>query len=405
MKGNKILLSLALALFTTGMNAQDIINVTVKNTIGERNDAPVVVKLNKGNKTQSAVVMDGDKEVPCQIDDLDGDGIMDEVCFTTDMKKKETKSFLVKLSENASQKEYIARTYADMMLKSNNKAPKPPYIVVTEVTADGNADTYHLQYHHGPEFESEYVGFRIYYDERQTVDLYGKYNKRLELAETTFYPSKEQKANGYGDDVLWVGNTFGAGALRGWDGTKPTMISPLKLRKNKVVASGPVRSIVDVIDEGWSYGNSKPVTMRIRYTLWAGHRDCEVSVKFREEPKGLKFSTGVINVKDSKEYTDKKGTRGCWGTDWPAGANNQKNHKLETVGLAVCVPEKYIVSEEPANKDNLGFVIATDSDELHYGIAAASANETFGIQTEKDWSKFLKTWSKEYNNPVEISQY
>ena len=50
MKGNKILLSLALALFTTGMNAQDIINVTVKNTIGERNDAPVVVKLNKGNK-------------------------------------------------------------------------------------------------------------------------------------------------------------------------------------------------------------------------------------------------------------------------------------------------------------------------------------------------------------------
>ena len=402
MKKNYLFSVLALMLGVAGAGAQCPVSVVVKNPIGERKDAPIVLKLNDAKGVKSAIVKDGQAEIPCQLDDLDGDGIYDELCFVSDFGKKEKKTFSVELSKTSLQKEYPARTYADMMLKSNNKAPSPQYIVVPEMAADGNADTYHMQYHHGPEFESELTGYRIYFDERQTVDMYGKYKKQLELSQTTFYPSTEQKAAGFGDDVLWVGNTFGAGALRGWDGSHPTMVSPCKIRRNKVLASGPVRAIVDVIDEGWAYGSGEPITMRIRYTIWAGHRDCDVDVKFREVPTGLKFSTGVINVKNSTEFSDKSGTRGCWGTDWPAGATNQKGHKLETVGLAVSIPKQYIVSEQPADSDNYGFVIATDTDELHYAISLASDNEIFGFHSVKEWSEYLKAWGKECNNPVEI---
>ena len=58
------------------------------------------------------------------------------------------------------------------------------------------------------------VAYRIYFDHRQTVDIYGKYNKGLELKQTQFYPDENQKKAGFGDDVLWVGSTLGLGTLR-----------------------------------------------------------------------------------------------------------------------------------------------------------------------------------------------
>ena len=94
----------------------------------------------------------------------------------------------------------------------------------------------------------------------------GKFHKRLELKETQFYTSKEQKAQGYGDDVLWVGNTFGLGAFRGWDGQQPTMIDPVSSRTQRIISYGPLRTIVEVIDKNWKpYADKPAITMTIRW--------------------------------------------------------------------------------------------------------------------------------------------
>jgi len=106
--------------------------------------------------------------------------------------------------------------------------------------------------HHGVAFENELLCMRVYFDHRQTVDLYGKISKRLELKDTQFYPDAEQKANGYGDDVLWVGTSYGLGALRGWNGTKQTMLNDVDRRSQRVIASGPLRTIVEIEDRGWT---------------------------------------------------------------------------------------------------------------------------------------------------------
>ena len=113
-----------------------------------------------------------------------------------------------------------------------------------------------------------------------------------------------------------------------------------------------------------------------------------------------RFSTGVINVKGSEEFTDHKGLRGCWGSDFPTG--DTINFKRETVGLGILIPQQYMASEEPANKDNYAFVVKANQNILKYKIAYTSDNETFGYHTAKDWFNFLKLWRKEVEQPVKV---
>lgn len=248
-------------------------------------------------------------------------------------------------------------------------------------------------------FESELIAARIYFDKRQTPDLYSKFKKQLELKDTQFYTTKEQKQEGYGDDALWVGNTFGLGAFRGWNGTEPTMIDDVKHRTHRIIATGPLRAIVEVEDRGWRAEAGKPrVNMVIRYTIYAGHRDVEVDVRFNRDVSHLDFSTGIINVKNSEEFSDHKGLRACWGTAYPSSEKDSVMHPLETIGLAVLVPDTYRKQEVPANKDNYGFVLHTDSRELHYRFLFASNNESFGFHSAKEWFSFLKQWRKEAEN-------
>ena len=274
---------------------------------------------------------------------------------------------------------------------------------IESITARGDAAyTYNIQHHHGVDFESELNGIRIYFDARQTLDLYGKFKKQLELRETQFYTDQEQKAAGYGDDVLWVGNTFGLGAFRGWNGKSPTLIEPVRSRTQRVISYGPLRTIVEIVDRGWEAVEGKPkLNMTLRYTQYAGHRDTDVDVFFNRPVAGYSFSTGIINVKNSVEFSDKKGLRACWGTDWPS--SDTVNFKRETVGLGIWIPMKYVRSEEPANKDNYAYVVGTNDTHLSYKVIYCSDNETFGYHSAQEWFDFLKEWRKELlDKPTDI---
>ena len=398
---------LLLATCMTTATAQRTINVSVSNPLNtERQDVPVVIALSAYGDIRSALVTQDGKEIACQLDDLDLDETFDELCFLADLKGKEKKSYTVTLYDSGEPRPYPARVYAEMVL-ANTKDKKlkkhQQNNFIESITARGDAAyTYNIQHHHGVDFESELNGIRIYFDARQTLDLYGKYHKQLELKETQFYTPAELKAKGYGDDVLWVGQTFGLGAFRGWDGQKPTLVEPVRSRTQRVVSYGPLRAIVEVIDRGWKADAAKtPVNMTLRYTQYAGHRDTDVDVFFNKDVSDYRFSTGVINVKGSEEYSDKNGIRACWGTDYPS--TDTVNWKRETVGLAVYVPQQNIVSEEPANKDNYAYVVRVNGRHMSYKVCYTSANESFGYHSAREWFDYLKRWRKELDKPVAIT--
>lgn len=390
-----------------GFAAERQLTVVVKNPTTEtREDAPVVVRLPKDKAWQAAIVMLDGKEVPSQLDDLDQDGWMDELAFTTNIGKKETQKFTVTLRDEETPITYPARTFAEIVLRNPKVKEKNKHnYYLQELSTNKECyDPYHLPHHHGVAFENELIAMRIYFDERQTIDLYGKYNKGLELKETQFYTTKDQKAKGYGDDILWVGNTFGLGALRGFSNGKPTMISDVNNRDQRIISFGPARTIVEVVDRGWKPEGSKiRMNLTIRYTLWAGHRDMDVDVHLSHPAKDVGFSTGLINMKNSQEFSDHKGLRGLWGSDWPAGKADSVNWKIETVGMGIYIPDSIRLEELPADKDNYGFKIGTEGKGMHYALTYSSADESFGYHNAKDWFDFLKRWRKSLEHPVEVT--
>ena len=380
--------------------AQQTFTVSVSNpSKSVRSDEPVVINLAPYGDIRSALVIVDGQEIPSQLDDLNQDENCDELCFLADLQGNEKKQYSVTLYAEGEPRTYPARVFAEMVLsnsKDKNLKKNQQNNYIESITARGDAAyTYNIQHHHGVDFESELNGIRIYFDERQTLDLYGKFKKQLELRETQFYTDKDQKAKGYGDDVLWVGQTFGLGAFRGWNGKEPTHVSPVKSRTQRIISYGPLRTIVEVIDKGW-----QGLNMTLRYTQYAGHRDTDVDVFFNRPVADYQFSTGIINVKNSVEFSDQKGLRACWGTDWPS--SDTINFKRETVGLGICIPMKYVRSEEPANKDNYAFVVGTADDHMQYKVIYCSDNESFGYHSAKEWFEFLKEWKKEVEKPIEV---
>ena len=397
-------LFLAFALcMPVAMSAQQTLNISVKNASSkDRTDQPVVISLEKYGEVRSALVKCGEQEIPCQLDDINLDEQFDELCFLADLKGKEQKTYSVTFYNEGEPRPYPARVYAEMLMRNDKVKEKNKHNnFVSSLTVRGDcANSYNLLHHHGVDFESELNGIRIYFDKRQTLDLYGKFQKRLELQATQFYTQDDQKKAGYGDDVLWVGNTFGLGAFRGWNGKEPTMIDPVKNRTQRVISYGPLRTIVEIIDQGWQLPKPQTVNMTLRYTQYAGHRDTDVDVFFNHDVSDQQFSTGIINVKGSEEYSDKKGLRACWGTDYPS--TDTVKWSRETVGLGILIPRQYIVSEEVANKDNYAFVVCPKGTHMTYKVVYCSANETFGFHSAKEWFDWLKVWRKEVDEPIEV---
>ena len=364
-----------------------------------KENEPVVLKiseLNCGFEVKSATVWDGDKEIPSQLDDLNNDRRMDEIAFVTDVPALASKTFRVDVSSKKIQKAYPSRVFAEMLVSDKDGKHVP----ITSLTIPGTSNVYNQLHHHGPAFESELTAYRIYFDQKQTVDIYGKFIMGLEIEESQFYPTDEQLARGFGDDVLLVGNSCGLGALKGWDGTRATHIEPVESRTETILGYGPVRTIVDVIAKGWQYQDDI-LTMKIRYILYAGHRDCEVQVSFDRPLRNEVFCTGVINIKGSVSFSDHEGLIACWGTDWPV--NDTIKYAKETVGLATCLPHEIICGEQSDRINYLYQIGAEGKTGFTYHITFTSMKETFGYKTPEVWFEHAKKWKESLLHPCKIT--
>ena len=394
-----LLLLCTLSVAAEAQETKKSFTVEVSNTWNKaKADEPVVIKLSEINpqfRVRSAVVMNGNEEIPSQLDDLNGDRRPDELAFLVDLPAKGKKTLTITLSSAKSDKTYPTRVYAEMLVSDK----RGKHVPVQSVTIPGTSNIYNQMHHHGPAFESELVAYRLYFDHKQTVDIYGKFNKGFEIKESQFYPTDEQLARGFGDDVLMVGGSCGVGALKGWDGKKATHITPVATLTERIIAYGPVRTISEIEVADWLYQGSE-LNMTNRYTLYGGHRDVFVETFFEEPLKDEVFCTGVIDIKGSVSYSDHKGLIGCWGTDWPV--NDTVKYAKETVGLATYIPQKYVKDEVKDKVNYLYTIGAKDNKNFTHNITFTSMKETFGYKTPEAWFAYIREWKEELEHPAVV---
>ena len=238
---------------------------------------PVTVDIShalEGGATTSALVRLNGIEIPCQLDDIDGDRVADELFFLTTLKKKAKQTYTIVLSDTDAPRRYEPRVYADLMLTNKKiKESNKQDLYISQLTVDRGVNPYWMLHHHGCAFENELVAYRIYFDHRQNIDLYGKKHRRIELPVTQFYTSEEQLAEGYGVDVLWAGDAIGCGSFKDWKKGQPENWTEVGVRGQRVVTTGPLRTVVEVYDLGVKEEDDLLYDMHQYYTLYAGHRD------------------------------------------------------------------------------------------------------------------------------------
>ena len=407
MKKHLLTISAVLAAVVAAQAADKTLTVTVTNpSKTERKAVPVVIEVD--DDVRSALVTLDGKEIPCQLDDLDDDGEFDELAFVTDMAKKERQTFTVTLSEQGEPRKYENRTYGYLGIRDRSEKNQK-HQRITSVTFPKDTNPYNYIFPHGAVMENDMVGSRVYADHRQSLDYYGHRNYKMDIAETAFYTTQEQRDKGYGEDVLYTGSTYGCGALHGWDGKKSVMFENVRNRTQTVVCEGPVRTILDITNKAWQpYEGCKPVDIRTRYILYYGHRDVEVQVDFSRDVADIPLSTGIVDiVEGSTEFSDKAGLRGDWGR--ACAGNNPKVYDTITVGLGIFVPKQYYKADShfTDGKERLPNqayvqVVGTKDDDMHYWFTCTCDIETFGFKDKEAWFSYLKEWKKELEAPAAI---
>lgn len=160
-----------LLLWTSILSAQPqtsikTISIEISNSwTKDKIDAPVVLKiedLQPGFHVRSAVVLNGEEEIPSQLDDLNGDLQADELAFVMNVPANETNTLTITLSSAKTNKTYPARVFAGMRIRDIPKQKRTP---IQSVTVPGTTNFYNMVHGHGPMFESELVAYRVYFNQ------------------------------------------------------------------------------------------------------------------------------------------------------------------------------------------------------------------------------------------------
>ena len=364
-----------------------ILKVSNPNNAAIKN-APVLVQLNKyktipaKQRVELAVLVNG-KQISSQLDDLNNDGVADELVFLLDLKAGQTQQVTLKTIPVGQQEKFPTEVYADLISKPKGAEMK----FVKEISSIKN-DMYNQLHHHGVAFESALIGYRIYFDNKSTIDLYGKKKQQLELATTEWYPTDEQAVAGYGDDALRVFDLVGVGTVKGWDGAKATHIDKFDKRTQRIVATGKLRTVVESEMEGWQY-EGKKINMTVRYILYARHRDAVCEVRASESIENL--ATGVQGIKSGPTMTDNKGLVGSWGSDYPV--TDTAKYEKQTVGLGVFVPVPYVKKQVVQGLNNLILMPYKKGETLRFYLTAAAQKEEKDTFTSAEqFFAYLKNW-------------
>ena len=192
-------------------------------------------------------------ELPSQADDLDGDNKYDELAFQIELKPKQTRVVTIAYGETATvqrlRSDYPKRTAAKFTMKFDGLA-----------------------------WESEANAWRIYFDKRNAIDMFGKRRPGLYLEMFGAPEYVYHWESPLGRDIYRIGDAIGIGAVAALVDGKVVKVSDVAERKWRIISAGPVRVIVELSYKGWKV-SGREVNLVSRMTQWAGERGFDHNIR------------------------------------------------------------------------------------------------------------------------------
>ncbi|HWO30375.1 MAG TPA: DUF4861 family protein [Candidatus Acidoferrum sp.] len=287
------------------------------------------------------------EELPSQVDDLDGDGKGDELAFQVDLAPHQTRIVTVSYGDQ----ERIWRLRSDYQQRT-------AALFSRKIEGLG--------------WESERVAFRVYFDSRNAIDLYGKRRPTLQLAMYASPDYTYHDESPEGRDIYKVGDAIGIGAVAGLVDGKVIKVAEVKERKWRIIASGPVRTMVELEYDGWN-ARGKIIDLRSRITQWAGERGFTHTI-FANSADDFEFVTGLPAKLGIEPVTSGQNSLAHWLATWgeqvvAPGPTATEAIPGQQLGLAIVTLAPHAAFRDDAKNHFIDFKLSEGS-QSWYAIAA-----------------------------------
>ena len=271
-------------------------------------------------------------ELPSQIDDLDGDHKPDELAFQVDLRPHQTRIVT------------IAYGPADRIFRLRGDYP-PRTDALFNTKIDGMG------------WESDRIAFRLYFDQRNAIDIYGKTRPMLLLDRFQTPGYIYHNASPDGRDIYLVADAIGAGAVAGWIDGAAARVADVADRKWRIISTGPVRAIAELDYNGWTVAG-KTLSVKSRIEMWAGERGFTQTITSADAGDFV-FATGLTRQQNIPELRSAPTDNGPWVAMWgqqvvePANQAASPILKGTNLGLAVIMAPGTAASANQDSKDYL----------------------------------------------------
>ncbi len=242
--------------------------------------------------------------LPSQTDDLDGDGQWDEVALLVSFGPSERFKAKVTWAAPEQMPQFPVRTQARLAKLTNGvfvptvKETIPPGHKPTDFSTT-KLPLYQVE---GPTWENDKVGFRLYFDERNGKDIFGKTQPALVLDKVGLPGGDYHTKSDWGMDVLKVGASLGAGAVaiitkndRGEE-TLARLGDKVGQTSYSVVCQGPVRAIFRLKYENWQVDGQENYQLVDEISIVAGQYGYESKLTLSGFAGERQLVTGIVNL-------------------------------------------------------------------------------------------------------------
>ncbi|TSE10814.1 DUF4861 domain-containing protein [Aquimarina algiphila] len=383
-----ILISLTTLFTISGCSPSSKNVITIENTLNiERIDELVRIPIAKFDthiidiKDESILaIYNQNKEfIPFQLEDIDNDKKWDQLIFVTDFKPKEIKKIYFDVIEREKTPIVSKATDIHFGVGSNSRD-------VTEVKnykRNGDprnaADKKFFQME-GPAWENDKVGFRMYFDPRNGIDIFGKTTEDLVLSQVGIngdYHTKET----WGMDILKVGNSLGAGSIAIQLNDSLYRITGKNGARYKVIEEGPIKASFEM-----NYINDTihgiPIQVRHKISIYKGQWYYKSEVSLSGITQEMKLVAGIVNLKPNQLYIKERNSL------FSLYSHGKQSENGDHLGMALLLNKDLYHTHKTITKKENGIT------NTHYVVFNTENNTTIPFYFLSGWEASSQKFAK-----------
>ena len=353
------------------------IQLTIQNTLPvKRVNVPIVLSFAELRQVASNFSFDAylvvsglppaETEIPSQADDTNYNGQKDELTFLIDLEPQETKSVTIRY------------------------APDNQVSVTLGFTRRTRAGIF-------PELggfaalESEWVAYLL--QPNGSIDAYGKKTKGLFLDQFVRQMTSPSDSD---EEILTplfttkeTNNSSGFGL---WDtGTQELISSENQRDYVRVLADGPLRSVVQRITPNWVLPSNREISFTSTFSIYAGNQWGEHRIQAQGLGDGHRIAIHLPNRGGTPFRNQKDG----WVWSWETEANRE-------MGFGVVFPADGFDAFQGSWAGNAILMELDEHDEVFYRFASTLGAEEVEIATQDAFEQYVQAMATEIRTPLVI---